>query len=349
MLQAGCPSGGPPLTYFRAPHGIFHDTHLQGGPVKQRQQRWCTGRASQHLLHARRGIDDAEIAVFRFTLGIPGFDDALIPRVVGSLGAALLIANHLSDPAQATDAQVRTECLGAVLSALCIATPSIGARLRAAKPGRGRAAGAADEALGQVFQIAPELPDGVRTELAWASYSLLRNTNSSGMLVTDSTGGIKVVRGAVKQAQSSGAGIPTLLAMQKDLRDAAAAPGSVLQITMQSSAGPEYLADASALSRAGLKGALLPDSASSALVQPLASTSLRAHTAVDQAESSSAGSSDPAAASSNGREQDGGDESGREIEAAAGVLLMWSDRPRALSQRERIKIITRSETFDYVS
>lgn len=35
------------------------------------------------------------------------------------------------------------------------------------------------------------------------------------MLVADSTGGIKVVRGAVKQAQSSGAGIPTLLAMQK--------------------------------------------------------------------------------------------------------------------------------------
>ena len=59
--------------------------------------------------------------------------------------------------------QVRTECLGAVLSALSIATPSIGARLQAAKPGRGRAAGAADEALGQVFQIAPELPDGVRT------------------------------------------------------------------------------------------------------------------------------------------------------------------------------------------
>ena len=58
---------------------------------------------------------------------------------------------------------MRTECLGAVLSALCIATPSIGARLQAAQPGRGRAVGAADEALGQIFQIAPELPDGVRT------------------------------------------------------------------------------------------------------------------------------------------------------------------------------------------
>ena len=51
------------------------------------------------------GSEDADIAVFRFTLGIPGFDDALIPRVVGVLGAALLIANHLSDQTQATAAQ----------------------------------------------------------------------------------------------------------------------------------------------------------------------------------------------------------------------------------------------------
>ena len=58
---------------------------------------------------------------------------------------------------------MRTESLGAVLSALCIATPSIGARLQAAQPGRGRAASATDEASGQIFQIAPDLPDAVRT------------------------------------------------------------------------------------------------------------------------------------------------------------------------------------------
>ncbi len=59
--------------------------------------------------------------------------------------------------------QVRTECLGAALSALCIATPSIGARLQAAQPGRGRTAGSADQSSGQVFQIAPNLPDDVKT------------------------------------------------------------------------------------------------------------------------------------------------------------------------------------------
>ncbi len=44
--------------------------------------------------------------MFRFTLGIPGFNDALLPRVVGIFGAALLIANHLSDQGAATPAQV---------------------------------------------------------------------------------------------------------------------------------------------------------------------------------------------------------------------------------------------------
>lgn len=42
------------------------------------------------------GQDDLDFAVFRFTLGIPGFDDDLIPRVVGVLGAVLLTANHLA-------------------------------------------------------------------------------------------------------------------------------------------------------------------------------------------------------------------------------------------------------------
>ena len=155
--------------------------------------------------------------MFRFTLGIPGFNDALLPRLVGMLGAVLLVANHLSDQGSATPAQagpcwsqiinlarsgssitdlclldlswgpeagsrlsavrlqntvtyqamqrvqVRTECLGAALSALCIATPSIGTRLQAAQPGRGRTAGSADQSSGQAFQIAPDLPDSIKT------------------------------------------------------------------------------------------------------------------------------------------------------------------------------------------
>jgi hypothetical protein len=57
-------------------------------------------------MHAGSGFEETDIAVFRFTLGIPGFDDALIPRVVGILGAVLLIVNHVLDPSDATPAQV---------------------------------------------------------------------------------------------------------------------------------------------------------------------------------------------------------------------------------------------------
>lgn len=40
--------------------------------------------------------EDLDFAVFRFTLGIPGFNDDLIPRVVGLLAIALLTANHFA-------------------------------------------------------------------------------------------------------------------------------------------------------------------------------------------------------------------------------------------------------------
>ena len=38
--------------------------------------------------------------------GIPGFDDALIPRVVGAVGGLLLLVNHLLSESAPTDAQV---------------------------------------------------------------------------------------------------------------------------------------------------------------------------------------------------------------------------------------------------
>ncbi len=50
--------------------------------------------------------DEIDMAVFRFTLGIPGFNDSLIPRVVGVLAAALLVLNHFLDNASPSDAQV---------------------------------------------------------------------------------------------------------------------------------------------------------------------------------------------------------------------------------------------------
>ena len=60
------------------------------------------------------------MAVFRFTLGIPGFDDTLIPRVVGSLGILVLVANHLLGP----DIVSATQVLGHVISRVCVVSLS---------------------------------------------------------------------------------------------------------------------------------------------------------------------------------------------------------------------------------
>ncbi len=47
-----------------------------------------------------------DVAVFRFTLGIPGFEDRLIPRVVGVIGLVLLGVNHILGAQPPPDAQV---------------------------------------------------------------------------------------------------------------------------------------------------------------------------------------------------------------------------------------------------
>ena len=63
----------------------------------------------------REGLSDgesADLAVFRFTLGIPGFKDRYIPRLVGEMGSLLLLLNHvLLAPQLVPDAQVWALCV----------------------------------------------------------------------------------------------------------------------------------------------------------------------------------------------------------------------------------------------
>ena len=66
--------------------------------------------ARSRTLTVKAAQQDDEFAVFRFTLGIPGFDDEDIPRVIGFLGASLLVVNHLAS-SNPSDAQVRPPCL----------------------------------------------------------------------------------------------------------------------------------------------------------------------------------------------------------------------------------------------
>ncbi|GFH10664.1 uncharacterized protein HaLaN_06018, partial [Haematococcus lacustris] len=75
-----------------------------------------------------------DVAVFRFTLGIKGFEDRFIPRVVGAVAAALMALNHLLGAQPAAAAQVRVEYLCLLLAAICVAVPEIEDRLKEVLP-----------------------------------------------------------------------------------------------------------------------------------------------------------------------------------------------------------------------
>ena len=60
---------------------------------------------TSHLITCA-GSNEPDLAVFRFTLGIPGFDDANIPRVIGVLCLLLLVLNHALGSSSLAPAQV---------------------------------------------------------------------------------------------------------------------------------------------------------------------------------------------------------------------------------------------------
>jgi hypothetical protein len=66
-------------------------------------------RRDKHSVRRCSGIaraNDLDVQVFRFTLGIPGFDDANIPRVIGAVGAVLLTLNHVLTAQPVPETQV---------------------------------------------------------------------------------------------------------------------------------------------------------------------------------------------------------------------------------------------------
>lgn len=70
----------------------------------QQRQRILQPKAQRARIKVR--AQDMDVQVFRFTLGIPGFDDAYIPRVVGVIGGAMLTVNHIMSASPVPDAQV---------------------------------------------------------------------------------------------------------------------------------------------------------------------------------------------------------------------------------------------------
>ncbi len=99
-----------------------------------------------------------------------------LPIVVGGLGAVLLLINRLLTP-QLTESQARGDVLGVILSAVLILTGLIWQQVQPRSPDT-------VELIGEEgFILAPDLPESVKTELAWASHLLLTNTVTRSLVV----------------------------------------------------------------------------------------------------------------------------------------------------------------------
>lgn len=99
-----------------------------------------------------------------------------LPIIVGGLGAVLLLINRLLTP-EITDSQARGDVLGVILSAVLILTGLIWQQVQPRTPD-------AVQLIGEEgFVLAPDLPTGVKTELAWASHLLLTNTVTKSLVI----------------------------------------------------------------------------------------------------------------------------------------------------------------------
>lgn len=98
-----------------------------------------------------------------------------LPIIVGGLGSVLLLINRLLTP-QLTNSQSRADVLGIILSALLILTGLLWQQVAPRSPD------SVDLIGEQGFELA-QLPDEVKTELAWASHLLLTNTVTRSLIV----------------------------------------------------------------------------------------------------------------------------------------------------------------------
>ncbi|MBA0557573.1 hypothetical protein Golob_014634, partial [Gossypium lobatum] len=120
------------------------------------------------------------LSVLRFTLGIPGLDESYLPRWIGYGFGSLLILNHLLGSDSVSAAQLRTEALGLSLAAFSITLPYVGKFLKGAAP---MDQTTLPEGAEQIFVMSENVLVAQKEALAWATYVLLRNTNTTSVLI----------------------------------------------------------------------------------------------------------------------------------------------------------------------
>jgi 4-amino-4-deoxy-L-arabinose transferase-like glycosyltransferase len=99
-----------------------------------------------------------------------------LPIVVGALAGTSLFINRLLTP-DLTDSQARSDALGVVLSAVLILTGLLWQQVQPRLPESVELNGK------EGFELEPDLPDAIQTELAWASHLLLTNTVTRSLIV----------------------------------------------------------------------------------------------------------------------------------------------------------------------
>ncbi|KAG8652868.1 protein COFACTOR ASSEMBLY OF COMPLEX C SUBUNIT B CCB2, chloroplastic isoform X2 [Manihot esculenta] len=125
---------------------------------------------------------ELNLSVLRFTFGIPGLDESYLPRWIGYGFGSLLLLNHFLGSNSATSPpQLRTEALGLSLAAFSIALPFFGRFLKGAAPVDRPSLPQGAE---QVFLMSEDISNTQKEDLAWATYVLLRNTNTIAVLIT---------------------------------------------------------------------------------------------------------------------------------------------------------------------
>ncbi|KAJ6294603.1 hypothetical protein OIU76_022646 [Salix suchowensis] len=131
---------------------------------------------------SQRQQQQLNLSVLRFTFGIPGLDESYLPRWIGYGFGSLLILNHfLGSNSDTTQAQLRTEVLGLSLAAFSAALPYLGRFLKGSAPVD---QGTLPQDAEQIFAMSQNISDAQKEDLAWATYILLRNTNSIAVLIS---------------------------------------------------------------------------------------------------------------------------------------------------------------------
>lgn len=98
------------------------------------------------------------------------------PLIGGIIGGFLLMINRLTTPT-VLDSQARSDALGVILCAMLLLMSILLSQINPSPPESVTLKGR------QGIEIAPDLPESIQTELAWASHLLLSNTVTQSIVI----------------------------------------------------------------------------------------------------------------------------------------------------------------------